>query len=55
MAVESLTIRSISDYEDGRAWGDAGPFEVVRGVVTFAVVILVPAAWLFCARFGIHE
>lgn len=37
MAVESLTITSISDYEDGRAWGDAGPFEVVRGVVTFVL------------------
>lgn len=37
MAVESLTITSTSDYEDGRAWGEAGPYEVVRGVVTFAL------------------
>lgn len=37
MAVESLTVTSTSDYEDGRAWGEAGPYEVVRGVVTFAL------------------
>jgi hypothetical protein len=37
MAVETLTIRSTGDYEDGRRWGDAGAYEVVRGVVTFAL------------------
>jgi len=28
MAVETLTIRSTEDYEDGRPWGDAGAYEV---------------------------
>lgn len=37
MAVESLVIRSTEAYEEGRAWGAAGPFEVVRGTVTFAL------------------
>ena len=37
MAVEKLTITSTQDYEDGRVWGQAGPYEVVRGVVTFAL------------------
>ncbi|MFN8617566.1 MAG: alpha/beta hydrolase domain-containing protein [Dehalococcoidia bacterium] len=37
MAVETLTIRSTEDYEDGRPWGDAGAYEVVRGFVTFAL------------------
>ena len=36
MAVETLTVTSTASYEDGRTWGDAGPYEVVRGVVTFA-------------------
>jgi hypothetical protein len=37
MAVESLIVTSTSDYEDGRSWGDAGPYQVVRGTVTFAL------------------
>ena len=33
MAIESLTITSTEPYEGGRAWGESGPFEVVRGTV----------------------
>ncbi|MBN9492338.1 hypothetical protein J0H33_03210 [bacterium] len=37
MAIESLTITSTEPYEGGRAWGESGPFEVVRGTVTIAL------------------
>ncbi|HKS92055.1 MAG TPA: hypothetical protein VJQ83_09025, partial [Tepidiformaceae bacterium] len=37
MAIESLRITSTQTYEGGRSWGETGPFEVVRGVVTFAL------------------
>ncbi|MEO8541020.1 MAG: alpha/beta hydrolase domain-containing protein [bacterium] len=43
MAVETLTITSTQDYEEGRSWGAAGPYEVVRGVVTFALDPSAPA------------
>ena len=36
MAIESLRITSTTPYEDGRTWSGHG-FEVVRGVVTFAL------------------
>ena len=37
MAIESLEITSTTLYEDGKTWGDRGPFEVVRGVATVAL------------------
>ncbi len=37
MAIESLRITSTEPYEGGRTWGESGPFEVVRGVVTVAL------------------
>jgi len=37
MAIESATITSTTPYEDGREWGSAGAYEVVRGTVTVAL------------------
>lgn len=37
MTVESLTTASTLPYENSRTWGEGGPYEVVRGVVTFAL------------------
>lgn len=37
MAVRAFDQRAVERYEDGRAFGAAGPYEVVRGVVHHAV------------------
>ena len=37
MAVRAFEARAVEPYEDGRAFGRAGPYEVVRGVVQHAV------------------
>lgn len=37
MAIESLRVASVEPYEEGRTWGEAGPYEVVRGTVAFAL------------------
>jgi hypothetical protein len=43
MAVESLKVTSTTAYEDGRTWGEAGRYDVVRGTVTFALDPMAPA------------
>ena len=37
MGIESTRITSVTDYEEGRWWGECGPYEVIRGSVTVAL------------------
>ena len=37
MGIESTRITSVTEYEEGRHWGAAGPYEVIRGTTTIAL------------------
>jgi len=37
MSVTEMIVKTREPYADGAAWGDVGPYEIVRGVVRFAV------------------
>jgi hypothetical protein len=48
MAMKNLSVRSIEPYESGTSWGEAGPYELVRGVVSFALDPAAPANARVC-------
>lgn len=37
MGVSAVIVKSVEPYEDGVAWGDVGPYEIVKGVLRFSV------------------